>query len=129
MKTEHIFDICFDFYRALRQWLEGRGIGIVVIDLSRPAVGYHWRPERARAKDYAIDFERIARETLKRPEWRGRKLLLEIYYLRGVEYRRAIALLGVSPNTFDYWMQEVKKCVGARLTRAKLFPPRSYFRP
>jgi hypothetical protein len=49
---------------------------------------------------------------LKRPEWKGRLELFEIYFLGGTDYRPAISLVGVAEGTFDYWLQEVKKAAG-----------------
>jgi hypothetical protein len=40
--------------------------------------GYSWRPARGRACEYIADFERIGRDALRRPEWKGRLKLFEI---------------------------------------------------
>jgi hypothetical protein len=64
---------------------------------------------------------------LKRPEWKGRVKLFEIYFLGGVEYRRAIPLVGVLEGTFDYWLQEVKKAASREYSRTGLYPPSHYF--
>jgi hypothetical protein len=73
------------------------------------------------------DFERIGRHALKRPEWKGRLKLFEIYFLGGVEYRRAISLVGVVEGTFDCWLQEVKKAAGRQYSRTGLYPPSHFF--
>jgi len=70
----------------------------------------------------------IAERALRRPEWKGRLKLFRVYFLWGVEYRRAITLVGVAPGTFDWWVGEVKKTLGREFDRAGLFPPGSYFR-
>ncbi len=102
---------------------------IHAVDLNTPSDGYQWRPPRARADEYVADFERIGERSLRRPEWRGRLRLFRIYFLAGVEYRRAITLVGVAEGTFDWWTQQVKKTVGRELARAGLYPPSKYFRP
>lgn len=81
-----------------------------------------------RACEYVADFERIGRRALRRTEWKGRLKLFNIYFLRGVEYRRAISLVGVSEGTFDYWFAEVKRAAGREFSRAGLYPPGQYFR-
>lgn len=67
----------------------------------------------------------IAERALRRPEWKGRLKLFRVYFLWGVEYRRAITLVGVAPGTFDWWVGEVKKTLGREFDRAGLFPPGS----
>ena len=73
------------------------------------------------------DFERIGKQALRRPRWKGRLKLFEIYFLHAMEYRDAIKLVGVAEGTFDYWLQEVKRAVGRELSRCHLFPPSKYF--
>ena len=127
MRAAEIFDICHARYRGMREWLAGRPKASAG-RLDVPASGYQWRPERARAAEYVADFEMCGRRALRRPMWKGRRRLFAIYFCRGIEYRRAIALLGVPSGTFDYWAQEVKQTVGREFTRAGLFPPGKYFR-
>jgi hypothetical protein len=124
MKPQEMFDVCYGQYRSLRAWL---GRKTRAIDPKRPASGYVWRPERARAAEYIADFERIAGHALRKPEWKGRRKLFQIHFLRGVEYRRAMSLTGVSEGTFDYWYKEVKKAVGRECSRTGVFPPSKYF--
>lgn len=124
MKPREVFETCHARYRGLRAYLKGQ---MSAMDLDTPSAGYQWRPDRARAEEYVADFEMIAERALRRPEWRGRQKLFRIYFLHGVEYRRAITLVGVSPNTFDYWLGEVKKACGREFLRAGLYPPRRYF--
>jgi len=124
VKPQEIFDVCFGRYRGLRARI-GKKIGAV--DLKRPSSGYVWRPEQARAAEYVADFEMAAQRALRRPEWKGRRKLFRIYFLRGVEYKRAISLTGVSEGTFDYWSKEVRKAVGRECAYAGLFPPSRYF--
>jgi hypothetical protein len=125
MRPRDVFDVCLERYRALRALLEGT---IRATDLATPSGGYHWRPERVRANEYLADFEMAGWRALRRPMWAGRRRLFQIYFLRGVEYRRAIAVVGVPTGTFDYWTQQVKQSVGRELERAGLFPPSRYFR-
>jgi hypothetical protein len=125
MKPQEIFDSCYARYRGMRAFLGGH---VAAVDLESPSDGYHWRPERARAEEYVADFEMIAARALRRPEWKGRQKLFRIYFLRHIEYRRAITLCGICPDTFDYWFQEVKKACGREFDRAGLFPPNRYFR-
>lgn len=127
MKSSEIFEECHGRYRRLREELnDGKG-RVRPLVLDRPANGYSWRPTRARACEYVADFERIGRNALRRPEWKGRLKLFETYFLEGVEYRRAISLVGVAEGTFDYWFREVKRAVGAEFSRTGLFPPSRYF--
>jgi hypothetical protein len=125
MKPREIFEVCHARYKGLRAFLGGH---MAAIDLESPSDGYHWRPERARAEEYVADFQTIAERALRRPEWRGRLKLFRVYFLRDVEYRRAITLVGVAAGTFDYWLDEVKKACGREFSRAGLFPPANYFR-
>ena len=82
---------------------------------------------RAHRPEYVADYERIGRRALRRPEWKGRLKLFEIYFLSDVEYRRAITLVGVAAGTFDYWLGEVKRTLGREYSRTGLFPPSRYF--
>lgn len=129
MKATEIFDVCLRRYRSLRDWLADSLGEVRALDLDTPSEGYRWRPERGRASEYVADFERIGRRALWRPEWKGRLKLFEIYFLDSIEYRRAIALVGVAEGTFDYWLQEVKRTVGREFSRTGLFPPGRYFEP
>ena len=126
MRAEHVFEICLERYRGLRAFLRGQ---MRAVKLDVPAAsGYQWRPERARAAEYVADFELAGERALDRPSWKGRRRLFVIYFLRGVEYRRAIALVGVPSGTFDSWTQQIKRTVGRELERLGLFPPGRYFR-
>jgi len=127
MKAAEIFEVCHARYRGLRDWLADSTGSVRALDLDTPSSGYQWRPERARASEYVADFERIGRLALRRPEWKGRLKLFEIYFLNGVEYRRAISLVGVAVGTFDYWLGEVKRALGREYARTGLFPPSRYF--
>ena len=129
MKANEVFDICQRRYRSLQEWLAESTGQVRALDMESPYSGYQWRPARARASEYVADYERIGREALRRPEWKGRLKLFEIYYIHSVEYRRAISLVGVAEGTFDYWMAEVKRAVGHELSRTGMFPPSHYFRP
>jgi hypothetical protein len=125
MRSEEVFDICLERFRGLRGWLDGR---IRAVDMTVPgAAGYQWRPERARAQEFVADFEIAGLRALARPVWAGRRRLFSVYYLRGIEYRRAIAVLGVPSGTFDYWAAQIKRAVGREFERAGLFPPWRYF--
>jgi hypothetical protein len=127
MKATEIFDVCHGRYRGLREWLADSAGQVRALDLGTPSSGYQWRPERSRASEYVADFERIGRRALRRPEWKGRLKLFELYFLHNMEYRRAITLVGVAVGTFDYWLQEVKRAAGAEFSRTGLFPPSRYF--
>ena len=127
MKAAEIFEVCHARYRGLRDWLADSTGSVRALDLDTPSSGFQWRPERARASEYVADFERIGRRALRRPEWKGRLKLFEIYFLSGVEYRRAISLVGVAAGTFDYWLGEVKRALGREYARTGLFPPSRYF--
>lgn len=131
MKPQEMFEVCHARYRGLRGFLggpDGAGGHMAAVDLDSPSAGYQWRPDRVRAEMYVADFEMIAERALRRPEWKGRLKLFRVYFLWGVEYRRAITLVGVAPGTFDWWVGEVKKTLGREFDRAGLFPPGSYFR-
>lgn len=127
MKSSEMFEECHARYRRLRAALGGGEGRVRPVALERPANGYSWRPARARACEYVADFERIGRNALRRPEWKGRLKLFETYFLQGVEYRRAISVVGVAEGTFDYWFREVKRAVGAEFSRTGLFPSSRYF--
>ncbi|HXQ25608.1 MAG TPA: hypothetical protein VN822_04295 [Candidatus Acidoferrales bacterium] len=127
MKSTEIFDVCHARYRGLREWLKDTTGAVRSLDLGMPSPGYLWRPERARACEYLADFERIGRRALRRPEWKGRLKLFNVYFVRGAEYRRAIRLVGVAEGTFDYWYAEVKRALGSEFSRTGLYPPSRYF--
>jgi len=127
MKATDVLDECHGRYRGLREWLTDSTGSVRLLDFEKPSAGYLWRPDRARACDYVADFERIGRHALRRPEWKGRLKLFNVYFLRGAEYRRAIRLVGVAEGTFDYWYREVKRAIGAEFSRAGLYPPSRYF--
>jgi hypothetical protein len=129
MKSSEVFEVCHSRYRGLRHWLEDATGQVRALDLGKPSEGYRWRPDRSRACEYIADFERIGRHTLRRQEWKGRLRLFETYFIRNVEYRQAIRLVGVAEGTFDYWFREVKRAVGAEYSRTGLFPPTRYFGP
>ena len=129
MKPKDIFEVCHTRYRGLRGWLKNSTGAVRSIDLDNPSSGYQWRPDRGRACEYVADFERIGRNGLRRPEWKGRLRLFETYFVNGTEYDKARSAVGVSEGTFDYWYQEVKKAVGAEFSRTGLYPPSKYFQP
>lgn len=129
VKAAEIFEICLERYRGMREWLQVASGRIGAVKLDQPSGGYRWRPDRARAAEYVADFERAGERALGRPMWKGRLRLFRIYFCEGVEYRRAITLVGVPTGTFDWWTQEVKRTVGRELVRTGLFPPGRYFHP
>lgn len=129
MKPAEQFDSCYARFRDLKEWLASSTGAVHSIRPDKQSAGYQWRPGRARACEYVADFERIGRHTLRRPEWKGRLKLFEMYFLRGLDYRRAISAVGVSEGTFDYWFREVKRALGAEFHRTGLFPPGQYFGP
>jgi len=127
MKASEIFDVCQGRYRSLQEWLDESTGKVRAVNLESPSSGYQWRPARSRACEFVADFERIGKQALRRPQWKGRLKLFEIYFLHAMEYREAIKLVGVAEGTFDYWLQEVKRAVGRELSRCHLFPPSKYF--
>jgi hypothetical protein len=127
MRATEVFDECHGRYRGLREWLVDSTGSVRSLDFEKPSAGYLWRPDRARACDYVADFERIGRHALRRPEWKGRLRLFDVYFVRGAEYRRAIRMVGVAEGTFDYWYREVKRATGAEFSRTGLYPPSRYF--
>jgi hypothetical protein len=127
MKAAEMFNACHARYRGLHEWLDNSLGEVRALDLDSPSCGYQWRPERSRACEYVADFERIGRQALKRPAWKGRLKLFEIYFVGGADYRSAISLVGVAEGTFDYWLQEVKKAAGREFSRTGLYPPVRYF--
>lgn len=127
MKSSEMFEICHRRYAQLRESLKDASGQVRSIALDVPSSGYQWRPEHVRACEFMADFERIGRRALCRREWKGRLRLFETYFVNGVEYRRAINLIGVAEGTFDYWFQQVKRTLGAEFSRTGLFPPSQYF--
>jgi hypothetical protein len=127
MKSSEVFEVCHKRYRGLRDWLEDATGEVRALDLDKPSAGYRWHPDRSRACEYIADFERIGRQALRRQEWKGRLRLFDTYFVRNVEYRKAISLVGVAEGTFDYWFREVKRAVGSEYSRTGLFPPTRYF--
>jgi hypothetical protein len=128
MKAREIFDTCYRRYHSLHDWLEDTTGKLRAIDLESPSSGYSWRPARGRACQYIADCEGIGRDALRRPEWKGRLKLFEIYYLHTMEYKNAIRLVGVADGTLDYWAQEVKRAAGREFSLCGLFSPSQYFR-
>src|SRR6202034_3003293 len=127
MKAAEMFNECHARYRGLHEWLDDSLGQVRALDLESPSTGYQWRPEHSRACEYVADFQRIGRHALRRPEWKGRLKLFEIYFLGSFEYKTAIRLLGVAEGTFDYWYREVKRALGAEFSRTGLYPPSRYF--
>lgn len=127
VNAANIFDDCYARYSRLRDWLQDSRGTVPSVDLESPSGGYQWRPDRSRACEYLADFERLGCHALRRPEWKGRLKLFEVYFVGGAEYRRAIRLVGVAEGTFDYWYGEVKRAAGAEFSRAGLHPPSRYF--
>src|ERR1700721_697132 len=128
MKACEIFDSCNGRYRNLREWLAESTGQIRALDPEWHQDGNHWRPERGRAAGFVPDYERIGRKALRRPEWKGRLKLFEIYFVHSVEYKRAISLVGVADSPFDYWLGEGKGALGREFARTGFFPPGRYFR-
>lgn len=127
MKAGEIFNDCHRCYRVLREWLKDSTGTVPALDLGNPSSGYQWRPEPGRACEYVLDFERIGRRALNRAEWKGRLKLFNVYFVRGADYRRAVRLVGVSGDTFDYWYKEIKRTLGREFSRTSLHPPAQYF--
>ena len=128
MNATEMFDDCHRRYRGLCKLTADSDGSVRSLDMEKPSAGYQWRPVHARACEYIADFERIGRHALRRPEWKGRLKLFNIYFVRGDEYRRAISVVGVAEGTFDYWYREVKRALGAEFARAGLYPTSRYFR-
>lgn len=124
MRTHNVFDVCLAQFKRLRA---ATGGSIAAVDLGKPSKGYLWRPEPSRAVEYVADFEKAAARALRSPEWKGRRKVFWLYFSRGIEYRRAAILVGVSNGTFDYWIKDVKKAVGRECVRVGLYPPARYF--
>jgi hypothetical protein len=127
MKAPDIFDVCHGRYRSLCESLSNSTGAVRSTAMTTPSSGYQWRPGRARACEYVADFERIGRHALRRPEWKGRLKLFEIYFLAKTDYKSAIRTVGVAEGTFDYWYREVKRALGVEYSRTGLFPPANYF--
>lgn len=124
MRVQNVFDVCLAQSRRLQS---ATGRSIAAVDLKKPSKGYLWRPEPSRAVEYVADFEKAAARALRAPEWKGRRKVFRIYFWRGIDYRRAAMLVGVSNGTFDYWIKDVKKAVGQECMRVGLYPPARYF--
>jgi hypothetical protein len=129
MKSKEIFEVCHGRYKGLRNYLQNATGAVKSVDLDMPSAGYQWRPNRGKACEYVADFERIGRQGLRRPEWKGRLRLFETYFVGGMDYTKARSEVGVAEGTFDYWYQEVKKILGAEFSRTGLYPPSKYFHP
>jgi len=129
MKSKEIFEVCHEKYKGLRSWLDDSTGSVKSVDLDLPSSGYQWRPDRGKACECIADFERIGRQGLRRPEWKGRLRLFETYFVTGMDYRKARSVVGVAEGTFDYWYQEVKKTLGGEFSRTGLYPPSKYFQP
>jgi hypothetical protein len=127
MKATEVFDTSNGRYRSLHDWLEDATGKVRAMDLESPLSGYTSRPARGRACEYLADFARIGRQSLRRPQGKGRLKLFEIYFLHGMECRKAIKSVGVAEGTFHYRMQERKRSAGREFSRCGLFPPSSYF--
>lgn len=129
MRSKEVFEACHGKYKGLRNWLSDSTGAVKSVDLDLPSAGYQWRPNRGKACEYVADFERIGRQGLRRPEWKGRLRLFETYFVMGMGYQKARSAVGVAEGTFDYWYQEVKKTLGAEFSRTGLYPPSKYFHP
>ena len=83
-----------------------RGLGVVA-RFREVIGGISVAADWARASDYVAEFERIGRQALRWPEWRGRLRLFNVCFLGGADSRRTIRLAGVAEGTFDDWYRDV----------------------
>ncbi len=125
MRPSEIFDICHERYKASKAGRLGK---LPSVDPTK-VPERRWRPDRPpRLAEFVADFELAGRRALgRRPLWKRRLQLFEIYFCEGVPYRVAMRRLGLRPGTFDWWCAEIKKAVGAELARVGLFPLGRYF--
>ena len=124
-RPELTFEVCHELYEHFQIVLENR-VSTIRLDEHPKDL---WHPDRLpKVSEYVADFALVGRRALSRPMWKRRLKLFEVYFLQGMPYKRAIALVGVPEGTFNWWVDEIKRHVGRELKRAGLFPPRRYFR-
>lgn len=126
MRPEFVFDVCHGLYEALRDLPSQR---IPTAGSSLEAGVPHDRnprPQRLpRPADFTADFALAGEAALAgRP---SRLVLFRVHYLGGAEYERARRHLGISPEGWAQWTEEIRRRVGQELLRRGLFPPRRYF--
>lgn len=83
MKAKDVFDACYGRYRSLHEWLED---ATGKVRASRDIRG----GRRADTPANTSRIRALGRGALRRPEWKGRLKLFEIYYLHTMEYKNAI---------------------------------------
>jgi hypothetical protein len=126
MRNQDVFNICHDRYIECRVQLRNGKLNAI-----NPAACANTPPSTAvpRQTEYVLDFDLAGRSALEaKAKWRQRLRLFQVYFCDGVPYQQAMDQLDISPGTFDYWAQEIKKTVGAELRRRGLYPPSVYFR-
>lgn len=76
---------------------------------------------------FVSDVDLAVMMALGRRGWEKRRLLFDVSFRRGVEYKRVARLVGVAQGTADWWHSEVKKACAGEFERRLLYPVFVYF--
>ncbi len=124
------FDVCLEVYRAAKDLLAQK----ITILHHESSSQYQWRPDRRPRlaefiADFAIAGERALAHRVKRrdPGSASRLILFRMFYLGGGDYERVRREIGISPDTWADWADEIRRRAGRELLKRGVFPPSRYF--
>ena len=124
------FDVCLEVYRAARDLLAQK----ITIVHPESSSQYVWRPDRRpRLNEFIADFalagERALAHRVRRrdPGSASRLILFRMFYLGNGDYERVRQTIGISPDTWADWSEEIRRRAGRELLKRAIFPPSRYF--
>lgn len=125
------FDVCLEVYRAAKDLLAQK----ITILHPESSSQYLWRPDRRpRLNEFLADFaiagERALAHRVRQrdPGSASRLILFRMFYLGNGNYERVRREIGISPDTWADWSEEIRRRAGRELLKRKIFPPSRYFK-
>jgi hypothetical protein len=119
MRPEYVFDIVLERVREY-QALADR---VTAIRCDASSRGGPTKTGNVMV-EYIADFQKLGRRTLK--PWPKRVILFDLYFVQNLPYRMTSERMKIPIGTLDYWVWNIKRCVGEALHGSVLFPPRRY---
>jgi len=124
------FDVCLEVYRAAKDLLAQK----ITILHHETSSQYLWRPDRRPRlaefiADFAIAGERALMHRVRKrdPGSASRLILFRMFYLGNGDYERVRQTIGISPDTWADWSEEIRRRAGRELLKRAIFPPSRYF--
>jgi hypothetical protein len=124
------FDVCLEVYRAARELLAQK----ITIVHPESSSQYIWRPDRRpRLNEFIADFALAGERALthrvhkRDPGSASRLILFRMFYLGNGDYERVRQTIGISPDTWSAWSEEIRRRAGRELLKRAIFPPSRYF--